>query len=204
VVEHLLKWMKLAVTWDAQPWTGARKIWSSLRMKQSIFAAQKGGERVMLMKVEPRALTWEYFTYCICLGFKSFVHSHLNYLVIVSPPITASASAPSATVRNFAARSNEPKADVTKVVLFDLENKIVAYSGTHTEGIRHVFSVGRHVYLVSNDGNVSLVLLLALAVVNLEKVAPFRRKANFSKARSTLQEVSVCACVRSCKDSGIG
>lgn len=83
------------------------------------------------------------------------MHTHLNYLVIVSPPFTATASAPSATVRNFAARNNEPKADVTKVVLFDLDNKLVAYSGTHTEGIRHVFSVGRDVYLLSNDGKVS-------------------------------------------------
>ena len=90
----------------------------------------------------------------VSIGFKSFVHTHLNYLAIVSPPFTPSASAPSATVRNFVARSTEPKADIAKVVLFDLENKIVAYSGTHTEGIRHVFSVGRNVYLVSNDGKV--------------------------------------------------
>lgn len=92
------------------------------------------------------------------IGFKSFVHTHLNYLVIISPPLTASASAPSATVRNFAAKNTEPT-DVTKVILFDLENKLVAYSGTHTEGIRHVFSVGRHVYLLSNDGQVSSLCL---------------------------------------------
>ncbi|KAI0818923.1 hypothetical protein BC629DRAFT_1579360 [Irpex lacteus] len=85
-------------------------------------------------------------------GFKSFVHTHFNYLAIVSPPFTPSASAPSATVRNFVARNAEPKLDITKVVLFDLENKIVAYSNTHPEGIRHVFSVGRRIYLVSNDG----------------------------------------------------
>ncbi|KAI0086320.1 hypothetical protein BDY19DRAFT_894941 [Irpex rosettiformis] len=113
------------------------------RAKNMVIAKD---EAIYIYSTEGRGACYAYE------GFKSFVHTHLNYLAIVSPPFTPSASAPSATIRNFVARNAEPKADIAKVVLFDLENKIIAYSGTHIEGIRHVFSVGRNVYLVSNDG----------------------------------------------------
>lgn len=86
---------------------------------------------------------------------KSSVHTHLNYLVIVTPPFTPTGSAASATVRNLAARLTNPsESEVTKVTLLDLENKLVAYSGTFLEGVREVVSQWGKVYVLSNDGKV--------------------------------------------------
>ncbi|KAJ2919879.1 hypothetical protein MD484_g584, partial [Candolleomyces efflorescens] len=87
-------------------------------------------------------------------GHKSSVHTHLNYLVIVSPPFFPSASAASATVRNFVARSTNPsETDITKVNVFDLENKLVAYSGAFKQGVREVVSQWGKIYVLSTDGN---------------------------------------------------
>lgn len=94
-------------------------------------------------------------------GHKCAVHTHRNHLVIVSPPFTASASAASATVRNFAAAA-DPHTDISKVVVFDLENKYVAFSGTYTAGIREIFSADGQIYLLSNDGKVRRSLLSRL------------------------------------------
>lgn len=81
------------------------------------------------------------------------MHTHRNYLVIVSPPIVPSASSASATVRNFATRTNyAATTDITKVAVFDLENKHVAFSGTFNEGVREVISMFDKVYVLSNDG----------------------------------------------------
>jgi hypothetical protein len=85
-------------------------------------------------------------------GVKSSVHTHLNYLVIVSPPFFPSASAASATVRNFVARAGSPGEDITKVNVFDLENKLVAYSGAFKQGVRDVVSQWGNVYVLSTDG----------------------------------------------------
>ncbi|TFY63783.1 hypothetical protein EVG20_g6177 [Dentipellis fragilis] len=89
-------------------------------------------------------------------GHKSSVHTHLNYLVIVSPPISPSGSHASATIRNIAAlNGSAANEDVTKVTIFDLENKIVAYSGTFTEGVREIISQWDQVFILSNDGKLS-------------------------------------------------
>lgn len=88
-------------------------------------------------------------------GYKSAVYAHRNYLVIVSPPFTPTASAPSATIRNFV-KNNDASTDISKVVVFDLENKFVAYSGTYTDGIREIFSASDQIYLLSNDGKARL------------------------------------------------
>ncbi|KAF7976736.1 hypothetical protein HWV62_5706 [Athelia sp. TMB] len=89
-------------------------------------------------------------------GLKSSVHTHLNYLVMVTPPFTPTASAASATVRNLAARLTNPaESEVTKVTLLDLENKLVAYSGTFAEGVREVVSQWSKVYVLGNDGKLS-------------------------------------------------
>ena len=87
------------------------------------------------------------------IGPKASVYAHKNYLVIVSPPIVPSATSASATVRNFAARTNYAvNTDITKVAVFDLENKHVAFSGTFNEGVREVISMFDKVYVLSNDG----------------------------------------------------
>ncbi|KAL7283850.1 hypothetical protein ACG7TL_003290 [Trametes sanguinea] len=86
-------------------------------------------------------------------GPKSSIQTHRNYIVIVSPPFTPSASAASATVRNFVAKSSTASgSDITKVTVFDPENQYVAHSDTLTEGVREVFSAWGKLYVLSNDG----------------------------------------------------
>ncbi|EIN07034.1 hypothetical protein PUNSTDRAFT_114539 [Punctularia strigosozonata HHB-11173 SS5] len=88
-------------------------------------------------------------------GQKMSIHTHLNYLVIVSPPFAPSASSASATVRNFVARSgvtSGANADVTKVTVFELENGIIGYSGTFPGGVREIFSAWDEIYILPNDG----------------------------------------------------
>lgn len=111
-------------------------------------------ELVTHMKV--RRLNIEYCTLPDPLaGHKSSVYTHLNYLVIVSPPFFPTASAASATVRNFVARSANPgETDITKVTVFEPENKYVAYSGTFTHDVREVISQWGQIYVLTSDGKV--------------------------------------------------
>jgi vacuolar protein sorting-associated protein 11 len=41
--------------------------------------------------------------------------------------------------------------------VFDLENKFVAYTGTFTQGVRAVFSAWGNIFILGNDGSVSVV-----------------------------------------------
>ncbi|KAF8065348.1 hypothetical protein FPV67DRAFT_1608557 [Lyophyllum atratum] len=87
-------------------------------------------------------------------GHKSSIHTHLNYLVIVSPPFVASAASASPTIRNFAARTpNYDEGEVTKVTVFEPENKYVAYSGTFTHDVREIISQWGQIYVLTSDGN---------------------------------------------------
>ncbi|KAL1686960.1 hypothetical protein GGG16DRAFT_63250 [Schizophyllum commune] len=89
-------------------------------------------------------------------GRKLSLGAHGGYLVIVSPPFSPSASAPSATVRNFYARNAATgETDVTKVTLFDAENKVVGFSQAFPQGVREVFSAWGNVYVLGNDGSVT-------------------------------------------------
>lgn len=89
-------------------------------------------------------------------GPKTSVHTHLNYLVIVSSPLIANAASASATIRNFAARNvGANGTEVTKVTVFDLENKFVAHIEPFTEDVREVFSQWGNIYVLSNDGKLS-------------------------------------------------
>ncbi|KAH9910785.1 uncharacterized protein BXZ73DRAFT_93587 [Epithele typhae] len=86
-------------------------------------------------------------------GLKSRIHTYRNYIVIISPPFAPTATAASATVRNFVAKNVAPAgSEITKVTVFDLENKFVAYTGTFMEGVREIFSVWGKLYVLSNDG----------------------------------------------------
>jgi vacuolar protein sorting-associated protein 11 len=87
-------------------------------------------------------------------GPKVSVHTHLHYLIIVSPPLSAVPSSASATVRRFAMRAPEPVPEVTKVTLFDLENKFVALTHPFVGGVRSVVSTFGSIYVLSNSGQV--------------------------------------------------
>lgn len=96
-------------------------------------------------------------------GTKSSIYTHTNYLVIISPPFLPSATSTSATVRNFVARGQpQPNTDIAKVTVFDPENKLVAFSGTFVEGVRQVVSQWGDIYVLSNDGKVSVGDCLSL------------------------------------------
>jgi vacuolar protein sorting-associated protein 11 len=47
--------------------------------------------------------------------------------------------------------------DITKVTVFDLENKLVAYSGTFEAGVREVVSQWGRIFILENDGRVCLI-----------------------------------------------
>ncbi|KAF9012567.1 vacuolar membrane protein [Cyathus striatus] len=110
-------------------------------------------------------------------GPKSSIRSHLNYLVIVSPPFAPSSSNPSATVRNFVARTSDTGSEISKVTIFDLENKYVAYTGTFRQGVKDVVSQWGKVYVLCNDGN-----LIALE----EKSTKEKLDLLYSKAAYTI------------------
>lgn len=113
---------------------------------ESIVVAKD--EAIYLCSSEGRGTCYAYE------GHKSSIHTHLNYLVIVSPPFVPTASASSATVRNFVARTPNPgDTDITKVVVFEPENRYVAYSGTFTRDVREIISQWGQIYILTGDGN---------------------------------------------------
>ncbi|KAG6889861.1 hypothetical protein C0992_003757 [Termitomyces sp. T32_za158] len=107
-------------------------------------------EAIYVCGTEGRAACYAYE------GHKSSIHSHLNYLVIVSPPFIASPASISATVRNLATKNpNHDDSDITKVTIFEPENKYVAYSGTFAHDVREVISQWGQIYILTSDGNLS-------------------------------------------------
>ncbi|EIW86132.1 hypothetical protein CONPUDRAFT_114267 [Coniophora puteana RWD-64-598 SS2] len=79
-------------------------------------------------------------------GQKTLITPHLNYIIVVTPP--------SPPPRGLSARQDNIS-ESTRVTVVDLENKIAAYSGTFSEGVREVFSAWGHIYVLANDGQLS-------------------------------------------------
>ena len=138
------------------------------------------------------------------------MHTHLNYLVIVSPPFIPTAGAASATVRNFVARTaNSGDADITKVTVFDPENKLVAYSGAFPQGVREIISAWSKIYVLTNDGKVSqttwffrflwdgLLTSSFIAFVSAGEV-------NVGETGYALSQISIPPCAEFGQDAGIG
>jgi hypothetical protein len=78
-------------------------------------------------------------------------------LIIVSPPFVPSASSASATVRHYvskAATSGDTSTDIAKVTVFDLQNKVVAYSGTFRDGVRDVFCQWGGIFVFGGNNKV--------------------------------------------------
>ncbi|CBQ68432.1 related to PEP5-vacuolar biogenesis protein [Sporisorium reilianum SRZ2] len=81
-------------------------------------------------------------------GPKSSIHLSASQVVIVSPPYTPSSSS---TSRNLIGNRDSPlttptlrkgsmmPAEIAKVTIFDLDNKLVAFSGTFESGIREAW-----------------------------------------------------------------
>ncbi|UZJ57453.1 hypothetical protein CBS101457_006773 [Exobasidium rhododendri] len=128
-------------------------------------------EAVYIVGAEGREMTLAYE------GPKSSIMLAASQLVIVSPPIKASAASDSATVRNYVAgrdrkakegegarRSGSPRAvissttEVAKITIFDLDNKLIAYSGTFEGGVREVWAGNEgDICVLSDDGSMTRV-----------------------------------------------
>ncbi|KAJ7583306.1 hypothetical protein C8J56DRAFT_830557 [Mycena floridula] len=102
-------------------------------------------EAIYVFGVEGRGTCYAYE------GSKLSIHTHKSYLVFVSPPVVPTAASISATIRHAFART-PTAAEVTKVTVFDPENKFVAYNGTFPEGVREIISAWGNVYVLSNNG----------------------------------------------------
>ena len=149
--------MKLGQALAVQSWTVRLRISLLQEMKLFIFVGSTEGGPATRMKVR-FSFTLPYsFTHqrSISEGHKSFIHAHLNYLVIVSPPFFPTASSNSVTVRNLVAlTANATESDVTKVTVFDPENRLVAFSGTFKQGVREIISQWGQIYVLTTDGKV--------------------------------------------------
>lgn len=85
-------------------------------------------------------------------GYKSAVLTHHNYVVVVSSPSTATATTP--VTRKLATTVAAVDGDASKVTVFDMENKVIGYTGMFAEGIREVISEWGNIYILTNDGQV--------------------------------------------------
>nr|XP_019013036.1 vacuolar membrane protein [Kwoniella pini CBS 10737]OCF51817.1 vacuolar membrane protein [Kwoniella pini CBS 10737] len=84
-------------------------------------------------------------------GPKSSIAIYQHNLIIISPPFYPSANSASATVRHYVSKTSTTTtnsdgvtlpttaSDISKVTIFDLQNKLVSYSGTYRDGVREVF-----------------------------------------------------------------
>lgn len=109
-------------------------------------------EAIYACSPDGRGTCWAYE------GPKSAIQTHQNYLVFVTPPFIPTGGSASATVRRHVV--NQPAnsdTDISKVTVFDPDNKIVAYSGTFTQGARQVISAWGNIYILANDGVVCLI-----------------------------------------------
>lgn len=95
-------------------------------------------------------------------GRKSVIRLSSTQLIIISPPMPATAASASPTVRHYVAErdkssNNLSKSnDVSKVTIFDLDSKLVAHSSTLEGGIRDAWSGPEgEICVLGDDGSVT-------------------------------------------------
>ncbi len=96
-------------------------------------------------------------------------------------------------MRNLVARQpSATETDVTKVTVFDAENKLVAYSGTFKQGVREVFSQWGMVYVLSTDGKVRLLIyLISLRLISCNLARVLAREIDGGQARHAVPQIAV-------------
>ncbi|KAG1720883.1 hypothetical protein EDB19DRAFT_2044503 [Suillus lakei] len=114
-------------------------------------------------------------------GYKSSIHTHLNYVIVVSPPSTVTSTSPA--TRKLAAPAGGGDGDASRVTVFDMENKVVGYTGTFAEGVREVISEWGNVYILTN--NRQLICLVEKS--NSAKLSMLYAKALYPLALSLAQ-----------------
>ncbi|KAG2053203.1 hypothetical protein BDR06DRAFT_956764 [Suillus hirtellus] len=85
--------------------------------------------------------------------YKSSIHTHLNYVIVVSQPTTATSTSPA--TRKLVAQAAGGDGDASRVTVFDMENKVVGYTGVFAEGIREVISEWGNIYILTNNGQLT-------------------------------------------------
>lgn len=85
-------------------------------------------------------------------GYKSSILTHHNYVVVVSPPTTGTSMSPA--TRKLGAAVAGGDSDASKVTVFDMENKVIGYTGMFAESVREVISEWGNIYILTNDGQV--------------------------------------------------
>ncbi|OCF37296.1 vacuolar membrane protein [Kwoniella heveanensis BCC8398] len=93
-------------------------------------------------------------------GPKSSIAIFKHNLIITSPPFYPSASSASATVRHYVSKTaasgdGVTSTDISKVTVFDLQNKLVAYSGTYRDGVRDVFSQWGGIFVYGGNSKIT-------------------------------------------------
>lgn len=71
--------------------------------------------------------------------------------------MSVSATHPSATVRNIAARTSTT-GDIARVTIFDVENKFIAHVETFDEGVKDIFCQWEQIFVLTTDGKASGVM----------------------------------------------
>ncbi|KAG2739468.1 hypothetical protein P692DRAFT_201811507 [Suillus brevipes Sb2] len=74
-------------------------------------------------------------------------------LAVVSPPTTVATASPA--TRKLAAQAAGGDRDASRVTVFDMENKVVGYTGMFPEGVREVISEWGNIYILINNGQLT-------------------------------------------------
>ncbi|WRT68039.1 uncharacterized protein IL334_005014 [Kwoniella shivajii] len=98
-------------------------------------------------------------------GPKSSIAVFQHNLIIVSPPFYPSANSASATVRHYVSKTSattnsegvitNASSDISKVTVFDLQNKLVSYSGTYRDGVREVFCQWNGIFVYGGNSRLT-------------------------------------------------
>ncbi|WWC88408.1 uncharacterized protein L201_003319 [Kwoniella dendrophila CBS 6074] len=127
------------------------------RRKEMIVARD---EAIYLYNNEGRGACYAYE------GPKSSIAIYQHNLIIISPPFYPSANSASATVRHYVSKqsnittssngvSNTSTSDISKVTVFDLQNKLISYSGTYRDGVREVFCQWNGIFVFGGNGKLT-------------------------------------------------
>jgi len=89
-------------------------------------------------------------------GKKSSVALFKEYIVVTSPPTIETKGIRSA-IANVLSRTPDAT-EQSKITILDIENKFIVHSGSVTGAIKEIFSSWGNLYVITTDGEVSLLL----------------------------------------------
>ncbi|KAG2072195.1 hypothetical protein BDR04DRAFT_1230722 [Suillus decipiens] len=129
-------------------------------------------------------------------GYKSSIHTHLNYVIVVSPPTTVATT--SSAARKLGAQAAGGDSDASRVTVFDMENKVVGYTGMFAEGIKGVISEWGNIYILTNGGQLTRLAEKSTSA----KLSMLYAKALYPLALSLAQTQHLDTVIRVCRQAG--